>query len=111
MTRSIALDFVVVYVDAIGNQSAHQFFRVNTAGPAADGIHTATDDSGLRARLRLRRHRPADASGFTPRLLPIVPHRSPRCASPGDGPPAWRAMVSRRVLTGAYMYTSVLGAP
>lgn len=38
-------DFVVVYVDAIGNRQSAQFFRVNAAGSRADGLHTAADDS------------------------------------------------------------------
>ena len=38
-------DFVVVYIDAIGNRHSAQFFRVNAAGSLADGMHTAADDS------------------------------------------------------------------
>lgn len=38
-------DFVVAYIDPIGNQSSAQFFRVNAAGSIADGMHTAADDN------------------------------------------------------------------
>jgi hypothetical protein len=38
-------DFVVVYIDAIGTRSSAQWFRVNSAGSTADGMHTASDDS------------------------------------------------------------------
>ena len=38
-------DFVAVYIDAIGQRSSAQFFRVNAAGSTADGLHTASDDS------------------------------------------------------------------
>jgi Domain of unknown function (DUF5916) len=38
-------DFVVVYIDAIGQRSSAQFFRVNAAGSTADGMHTAADDN------------------------------------------------------------------
>ena len=31
-------DFVVAYVDAIGQRSSAQFFRVNAAGSTADGL-------------------------------------------------------------------------
>lgn len=37
-------DFVVVYLDPIGQRQAAQFFRVNAAGSRADGLHTAADD-------------------------------------------------------------------
>lgn len=38
-------DFVVVYVDAIGGRQSAQFFRLNSAGSMADGLHTAADDN------------------------------------------------------------------
>ena len=37
-------DFVVVYIDAIGQRRSAQFFRVNAAGSTADGMHPAADD-------------------------------------------------------------------
>jgi Domain of unknown function (DUF5916) len=38
-------DFVVVYLDAIGQRNSAQFFRVNAAGSMGDGMHTAADDN------------------------------------------------------------------
>lgn len=39
------MDFLVVYIDAIGKKNAAQFFRVNALGAVADGLHTAADNN------------------------------------------------------------------
>lgn len=99
-------DFVVVYFDAIGSRQSAQFFRVNAAGSTGDGMHTAADDSEDFAPdfdfdAAVRR----DAGGYT--AVFRIPFASLRFS--GDGPPAWRVMVARRVPRDQfYMYTSVL---
>jgi hypothetical protein len=86
-------DFVVVYVDAIGNKQSAQFFRLNAAGSTADGLHTAADDSedfapdfdwdGAVARFD---------GGWTAVLR--LPFASLRFA---EGAHDWRFMVGRRL--------------
>ena len=38
------MDFLVVYIDAVGQKKAAQFFRVNPLGAVSDGLSTAADD-------------------------------------------------------------------
>ncbi len=107
-------DFVVVYIDAIGQRQSAQFFRVNAAGSTADGMHTAADDNedfspDFDYDAATARH----AGGWTAVLR--IPFASLRFASaPGlagdavaDQP--WRIMVGRRVPREHFhLYTSVL---
>lgn len=88
-------DFVVAYVDAIGQRSSAQFFRVNAGGSIADGLYTAADDSedfapdfdwdAAVARL-------PGGRGWTAVLR--LPFASLRYA---PGVPHWRFMVARRL--------------
>lgn len=39
------MDFLVLYIDAVGKKKSAQFFRVNALGAMADGLHTADDDN------------------------------------------------------------------
>jgi hypothetical protein len=109
-------DFVVVYIDAIGQRSSAQFFRVNAAGSTADGLHTAADDSedfspdfdwdGAAARLPAT----GGAQGWT--AVMRLPFASLRFA---EGRQDWRIMVGRRLPREQFhLFTSVLiprGAP
>ncbi len=91
-------DFVVAYVDPIGNKASAQFFRVNAAGSIADGIHTAADDSedfspdfDWDAAVQRR------ADGWT--AVMRIPFASLRFAQtePGQAPRPWRFMLGRRL--------------
>jgi Domain of unknown function (DUF5916) len=91
-------DFVVAYVDPIGNKSSAQFFRVSAAGSTADGIHTAVDDSedfspdfDWDAAVQRR------ADGWSAVLR--IPFATLRFAEPEPGvtPRPWRFMLARRL--------------
>lgn len=87
-------DFVVVYVDAIGNRQSAQFFRVSAAGSTADGMHTANDDNEDFAPdfdfdAAVHRH----ARGYD--VVMRIPFASLRFT--GEGTPAWRMLVGRRI--------------
>lgn len=109
-------DFVVVYIDAIGQRSSAQFFRVNAAGSTADGLHTASDDSEDFAPdfdwdAAVARSGSADGrTGWTAVLR--LPFASLRYA---PGTQDWRFMVARRLPREQFhLFTSVLiphGAP
>lgn len=98
-------DFVVVYIDATGTRSSAQFFRVNSVGSRADGLHTAADDSedfspdfywdGATSRT---------AEGWT--TVMRLPFASLRFA---EGQQDWRIMVARRLPRQQFhLFTSVL---
>lgn len=99
-------DFVFANIDAIGARQAAQFFRVNAAGSMADGMYTAADDAEDFAPdfdfdAVARRH----ARGYT--VVMRIPFGSLRFD--GEGRPAWRIMVGRRVPREQfYLHTSVL---
>ena len=99
-------DFVVVYLDAIGQRQSAQFFRVNAAGGKADGMYTAADDSeDFSPDFDFDAVSARDAQGWT--AVFRIPFASLRFAS--EGPPAWRIMVGRRVPREQfYLHTSVL---
>jgi Domain of unknown function (DUF5916) len=94
-------DFVVVYLDAIGQRSSAQFFRVNAAGSTADGMHTAADDNEDFAPdfdwdAATTRISDGTADGWTAVLR--LPFASLRFAiSTKDGKQDWRIMVARRL--------------
>jgi hypothetical protein len=94
-----AQDFVVVYVDAIGQRSSAQFFRVNAAGSTADGMHTASDDSEDFApdfdwdAAVARLPESSDGPGGWTTVLRL-PFASLRYA---PGAQTWRFMVARRL--------------
>jgi Domain of unknown function (DUF5916) len=102
-------DFVVVYVDPIGQRRSAQFFRMNAAGSMADGLHTAADDNedfapdfdwdGAVQR---------NAQGWT--AVFRLPFASLRYADGIDQPTrAWRFMVGRRLPRDQFhLFTSVL---
>ncbi|MFN0186853.1 MAG: DUF5916 domain-containing protein [Aquabacterium sp.] len=87
-------DFVVVYVDGVGQRRSAQFFRISAAGILADGMHTADDDNedfspdfdhdGAAAR---------QADGWSAVLR--LPFSTLRYTGAGAAP--WRIMVARRV--------------
>jgi hypothetical protein len=102
-------DFVVVYIDAIGQRQSAQFFRVNAAGSLADGMHTAADDSeDFAPDFDFDAATARRADGWTAVLR--IPFASLRFAqAPGDGAQPWRIMVGRRVPREQfYLHTSVL---
>ncbi|MBL8327222.1 MAG: carbohydrate binding family 9 domain-containing protein [Rubrivivax sp.] len=91
-------DFVVAYIDPIGDKASAQFFRVNAAGSLADGIQTAVDDSedfspdfDWDAAVQRR------SDGWSAVLR--IPFASLRFAEPTPGAPArpWRFMLGRRL--------------
>ncbi len=98
-------DFVVVYIDAIGQRSAAQFFRVNAAGSMADGIHTASDDSEDFAPDFDWDAAVARQAGAWTAVLRL-PFASLRFA---EGRQDWRIMVARRLPRQQFhLFTSVL---
>jgi Domain of unknown function (DUF5916) len=94
-------DFVGVYIDAIGQRSSAQFFRVNAAGSTADGMHTAADDNEDFAPdfdwdAATARISDGTAEGWTAVLR--LPFASLRFAiATKDGKQDWRIMVIRRL--------------
>ena len=99
-------DFIVAYIDAIGSRQSAQFFRVNAAGSTADGMHTAADDSeDFAPDFDFDAATTRDAQGWTSVLR--IPFASLRFS--GQGQPAWRIMVGRRIPREQFLlYTSVL---
>ncbi len=86
-------DFVVVYLDAIGQRSSAQFFRVNAAGSTADGMHTAADDNeDFAPDFDWDAATVRTAEGWTAVLR--LPFASLRFA---PGKQDWRIMVGRRL--------------
>jgi hypothetical protein len=86
-------DFVVAYIDAIGQRSSAQFFRVNAAGSTADGMHTAADDNeDFAPDFDWDAATARTAEGWT--AVMRLPFASLRFAS---GPQDWRIMVARRL--------------
>jgi hypothetical protein len=91
-------DFVVVYVDGVGQRQAAQFFRVNAAGSIADGLHTAADDNedfapdfDWDAAVA-----PFDGGWTAVLRIPLRSLRFAAGATPGAEAP-WRIMVARRL--------------
>jgi hypothetical protein len=99
-------DFVGVYIDAIGNRQSAQFFRVNAAGSTGDGMQTASDDSeDFSPDFDFDAAAARNDQGYTAMLR--IPFASLRFA--GEGKPAWRFMVVRRVPREQFcLYSSVL---
>jgi hypothetical protein len=86
-------DFVVVYLDAIGQRNSAQFFRVNAAGSMGDGMHTAADDNeDFAPDFDWDAATARTAEGWTAVLR--LPFASLRFAS---GPQDWRILVGRRL--------------
>ncbi len=86
-------DFVVVYIDAIGQRQSAQFFRVNAAGSTADGMHTAADDSeDFAPDFDWDAATARNARGWT--AVFRLPFASLRFA---EGRLDWRIMVARRL--------------
>jgi hypothetical protein len=86
-------DFCVVYLDAIGQRSSAQFFRVNAAGSTADGMHTAADDNeDFAPDFDWDAATARSAEGWTAVLR--LPFASLRFA---PGAQDWRVMVGRRL--------------
>lgn len=88
-------DFVVAYLDPIGQRRSAQFFRVNAAGSLADGIHTAADDSEDFAPdfdWDAAVHRRPDGWSAVMR----IPFATLRFAEAAAGQP-WRFMLARRL--------------
>jgi len=98
-------DFVVVYVDPIGAKRSAQFFRINSAGSLADGLHTAADDSEDFAPdfdwdAAVAHHAQGWSAVFR------LPFASLRFA---EGAQRWRFMVGRRMPRDQFhLFTSVL---
>lgn len=107
-------DFVVVYLDPIGQRQSAQFFRVNAAGSRADGLHTAADDNeDFAPDFDWDAAVAAHPQGWTAVLrLPFSSLRYAGAsttdgAAAGDGLP-WRVMVARRLPRDSYhLVTSV----
>jgi hypothetical protein len=86
-------DFVVVYIDAIGQRQSAQFFRVNAAGSTGDGMHTAADDSeDFAPDFDWDAATARNAQGWTAMFR--LPFASLRFA---EGRLDWRIMVARRL--------------
>jgi hypothetical protein len=98
-------DFVVLYLDPIGQNKSAQFFRVNAAGSRGDGLHTAADDSeDFAPDFDWDAAVSRDATGWTAVLR--IPFASLRFA---PGAQAWRMMVARRLPREQFhLFTSVL---
>ena len=103
-------DFVVVYIDAIGNRQSAQFFRVNAVGSLADGMHTAADDSeDFSPDFDFDAATARTAEGWT--AVFRIPFSSLRfAADPADGrAQPWRILVGRRLPREQfYLVTSAL---
>lgn len=87
-------DFVVLYIDPVGERKAAQFFRVGASGSTADGLHTAANDAEDFAPdfdfdSAVSRH----AQGYT--VVMRVPFASLRYTAARER--VWRIMVGRRI--------------
>jgi len=106
-------DFVMVFIDAIGNRQSAQFFRVNASGSLADGMHTAADDNeDFSPDFDFDAATARTAQGYTAVLrIPFASLRFTTHAAAADGQPSaqpWRILVARRVpREQATMLTSV----
>jgi hypothetical protein len=106
-------DFVMVFIDAIGNRQSAQFFRVNASGSLADGMHTAADDhEDFSPDFDFDAAAARNDAGYTAVLrIPFASLRFTTHTS-ADGSLAaqpWRILVARRLPRDqAYLYTSVL---
>jgi Domain of unknown function (DUF5916) len=96
-------DFVMVYLDAIGQRNSAQFFRVNAAGSMGDGMHTAADDNeDFAPDFDWDAATARTPEGWTAVLR--LPFASLRFAS---GPQDWRILVGRRLPRDQfYLFTS-----
>ena len=87
-------DHVVVYVDAVGNGAAAQWFRVAASGAMADGLHTAaTDAEDFSPDYRWDSASRVSADRYTVEIR--VPYRSLRLAHGGNLP--WRMQFERHL--------------
>jgi hypothetical protein len=87
-------DFVVLYIDAVGQKKAAQFFRVNAAGSTADGLHTADNDNeDFSPDFDFDAASQRTAQGYTAVIR--VPYASLRFS--GELAQTWRIMVGRRI--------------
>ena len=106
-------DFVMVFIDAIGNRQSAQIFRVNASGSLADGMHTAADDhEDFSPDFDFDAAAARNNTGYTAVLrIPFASLRFTTHAS-ADGSVAvqpWRILVARRLpREQAYLHTSVL---
>jgi Domain of unknown function (DUF5916) len=96
-------DFVVVYLDAIGQRNSAQFFRVNAAGSMGDGMHTAADDNeDFAPDFDWDAATTRTPEGWT--AVMRLPFASLRFA---PGPQDWRILVGRRLPREQfYLFTS-----
>lgn len=87
-------DFVVVYVDPVGERKAAQFFRVGASGSTADGLHTAANDAeDFAPDFDFDSAVSRDTQGYT--VVLRVPYASLRYTAARDR--VWRIMVGRRI--------------
>jgi hypothetical protein len=87
------MDFVVVYIDAIGDKKSAQFFRINANGVTADGLHTSENDNeDFSPDYEFQANAQKTTSGFTAVLR--VPFTSLRFDP--NSKKAWRIQVGRR---------------
>lgn len=106
-------DFVMVFIDAIGNRQSAQFFRVNASGSLADGMHTAADDhEDFSPDFDFDAVASRNDTGYTAVLR--IPFASLRFTTHADADGSlaaqpWRILVARRLpREQAYLHTSVL---
>jgi hypothetical protein len=97
-------DFVVVYLDPIGQRDSAQFFRVNAAGSTGDGLHTAADDNeDFAPDFDWDAATARTATGWSAVLR--IPFATLRFA---PGAQAWKMMVARRLPREQFhLFTSV----
>ena len=87
-------DFVVVYIDPVGERKAAQFFRVGASGSTADGLHTAANDAeDFAPDFDFDSAVSRGAQGYT--VVLRVPYASLRYTAARDR--VWRIMVGRRI--------------
>jgi Domain of unknown function (DUF5916) len=87
-------DFVALYIDAIGDKKAAQFFRVNAQGDTADGLHTADNDNeDFSPDYEFDAVGKKTAEGYE--AIFRIPYSSLRFNPQNNKP--WRIMVARRV--------------
>ncbi len=87
-------DFIVLYLDGVGQRRSAQFFRINAAGSVADGMHTAADDGedfspDFDFDAAAARHDRGWSAVFR------IPFSTLRYTDAGAAP--WKMMVARRV--------------
>jgi hypothetical protein len=87
-------DFVVLYVDPVGQKKSAQFFRIGAAGSTADGLHTADNDNeDFSPDFDFDAASKRTDTGYT--AVFRVPYASLRFSS--ESTQNWRIMVGRRI--------------